>query len=105
MTTSIQDANHETLSRFRFVETATAFGCERFRVDRYDAEAGELELGDDGGGSDSWRYDGSRWVCVNLTETDGAEIAETEFLGADRCLTCGAVYTTDVPDEHYCGCR
>lgn len=105
-TPSHDDPNHDTLSRFAFVETVEAFGCERFRVEHYDADAGTLVLGDaDGGSSDEWRYDGTRWVCETLTEEDGTPITETEFAGADRCLDCGDVYTTDTPDEHHCGCR
>jgi hypothetical protein len=103
---STHDRNHETLSRFAFVYTVDAFGGGvPHRVGRYDAERGKLELEDtDNPCSDSWRYDGTQWVCENLTEEDGTPITETEFTGGDRCLHCGSVYETDQPEERYCGC-
>lgn len=103
---STLDPNHNTLSRHAFVQTTSAFGGWVYlRVDRYDADAGELDLGDpENDGSDGWRYDGTRWVCTNLTEEDGTPVTETEFTGAARCLRCGTVYETPYPDEHYCGC-
>ena len=103
---STLSSNHETLSKFHWVEALNAFGGGvYFRVGLYDADKGRLLLDDvDTGASDEWIYDGEKWVCDDLcTETPG-DITETEFSGANRCRECGCMHNTDTPDDHYCGC-